>query len=180
MLLDSFGDNLGACNALSATRSKGSDSVARLLTALQQIEPRLRDLYISTEWGTQVCGAIDGIELPLELMGNGLRRVFAYVAAVLQARAGALLIDEIENGLHYSHYAGVWKALCSTAHLEGVQLFAVTHSAEFLRAALTSTSNESPSLAVCWRLDRVDGKVQVTRISTGEALAADEFGVDIR
>lgn len=50
-------------------------------------------------------------------------------------RGGIILIDEIENGLHYCVIADVWKVLADAARRLNVQIFATTHSGEMIHAA---------------------------------------------
>ena len=50
------------------------------------------------------------------------------------ARNGILLIDEIDNGLHYSSMPILWKAIIESAKIYNVQVFATTHNIESLRA----------------------------------------------
>ncbi len=44
-----------------------------------------------------------------------------------------LLIDEIDNGLHYSALRILWKGILQAAREYDVQIVATTHSAEALR-----------------------------------------------
>jgi len=43
-----------------------------------------------------------------------------------------ILIDEIDNGLHYSAYAKIWKAIFELAVAYNKQIFVTTHSKETL------------------------------------------------
>ncbi len=45
-----------------------------------------------------------------------------------------LLIDEIENGLHYSAHYDFWKKLFQLSKSENVQVFSTTHSLEMIQA----------------------------------------------
>jgi AAA15 family ATPase/GTPase len=44
------------------------------------------------------------------------------------ARNGFLLVDEIENGLHHTVLADVWRTVFRVARKLNVQVFATTHS----------------------------------------------------
>ena len=52
----------------------------------------------------------------------------------LLLRAGFLLIDEIDTGLHYSRLADMWKMVITAAKNLDVQVFATTHSLDCIRA----------------------------------------------
>ena len=77
----------------------------------------------------------DGIDelLPISMAGDGVRRFFGIVAFVVDPTTDIVLIDEIENGLHYTAYSKLWKNLILSALQNNVQLFVTTHSEETLR-----------------------------------------------
>jgi AAA15 family ATPase/GTPase len=48
-------------------------------------------------------------------MGGGMIRVLDHSIALVDTRGGALLVDEIENGLHYSAQSDLWRMIFETA-----------------------------------------------------------------
>jgi AAA15 family ATPase/GTPase len=66
------------------------------------------------------------------MMGDGLRRYLNIVAASANPINNILLIDEIENGLHYSAYKKLWEAIFALAVSNNKQVFVTTHSKETL------------------------------------------------
>lgn len=66
--------------------------------------------------------------VPLASLGEGMRRVLQIILKLVNARDGLLLIDEFENGLHYSVQPKVWAMLFELANQLNVQVFATTHS----------------------------------------------------
>ena len=58
---------------------------------------------------------MEGIDepLPLKSMGDGINRLFHIIVALVNARNGILLIDEFENGLHWSVQPKVWDIVFS-------------------------------------------------------------------
>lgn len=77
---------------------------------------------------------LEGIDqlLAVNMQGDGLRRYLNIVAASASPMNNILLIDEIENGLHYSAYKKLWKAIFSLATTTNKQVFVTTHSKETL------------------------------------------------
>lgn len=71
--------------------------------------------------------------LPLKLMGEGVQRLLDIISALASTQGGVVLIDEIDNGLHYSTLRILWKGILQAAHKYDVQVIATTHSAEALR-----------------------------------------------
>lgn len=115
-----------------------------LLDALRILEPRLRGLEVLVMEGRSVLhGQVDGDLLPLPLMGEGMSAVADFVLAMHANRESVLLIDEIENGLHYGVLADVWRALSRTAERTGVQIIATTHSRECQVAAARALSGRN-------------------------------------
>jgi predicted ATPase len=111
---------------------------ALLLEALQLIEPRLRGLSTILSGGALLVHAdLDGTDrrLPLAVVGDGMVRLLDIIIAIYQNQNRAVMIDEIENGFHYSALPKVWKLIHKLANQYNVQVFAVTHSHECAVAA---------------------------------------------
>jgi hypothetical protein len=92
--------------------------------------------------------------IPMPLLGEGMRRVLSLVLAIANAPGGVVLIDEIENGLHYSVQKDVWKAIAHAARQANVQVFATTHSWECIEAAHRAFKETGPYELRYYRLDR--------------------------
>lgn len=74
--------------------------------------------------------------LPIHTMGDGIRKLL-HIALVLLANPGCiLLLDEVENGLHYSLHAKFWEMVSTLAIQEKCQVIATTHSYECISGAL--------------------------------------------
>lgn len=70
--------------------------------------------------------------LPLGMTGDGLRRYLNIVACSANPMTNIIVIDEIDNGLHYSAYKKLWEALFTLAVASDKQIFVTTHSKETL------------------------------------------------
>ena len=70
--------------------------------------------------------------LPLGMSGDGLRRFLNIVACSANPMTNIILIDEIDNGLHYSAYKKLWEAIFALATSTNKQVFVTTHSKETL------------------------------------------------
>lgn len=77
---------------------------------------------------------LEGIDqlLMVNMQGDGLRRYLNIVAASANPMNNILLIDEIDNGLHYSAYKKLWEAIFALATTTNKQVFVTTHSKETL------------------------------------------------
>ena len=72
--------------------------------------------------------------ITLRSLGDGMQRIFGLALALVNAKDGILLIDEIENGLHYSVQLDIWQMVFQLAHRLNVQVFATTHSRDCIEA----------------------------------------------
>ena len=70
----------------------------------------------------------------LSSMGDGVNRILTIILALLNCKGGVLLIDEFENGLHYSVQAKLWKIIFDLAKTLNVQVFATTHSSDCIKS----------------------------------------------
>ena len=71
--------------------------------------------------------------LPISMHGDGLSRYLSILAASTNPINNVVLIDEIDNGLHYSAYKKLWEAIFALAVSTNKQIFVTTHSKETLQ-----------------------------------------------
>lgn len=91
--------------------------------------------------------------IPLESLGDGLTRLFGMSLALVNAKNGFLVIDEIGSGLHFSVQLGMWRMIFQIASTLNVQVFATTHSNDCIQA-FHIAANESPDEGVLIRLEK--------------------------
>ncbi len=80
---------------------------------------------------------------PLKSLGAGLQRLLEMSLSVANATDGILLIDEIENGVHFSVQEEMWKFIYKAADEFNCQVFATTHSWDCIRAFQSVTEQGS-------------------------------------
>ncbi len=84
--------------------------------------------------------------LPLNSLGDGMQRILGIILALVNAKDGMVMIDEIENSIHYSVQHELWQVIFQLAHRLNVQVFATTHSWDciegFQKAAKENTEEE--------------------------------------
>ena len=71
--------------------------------------------------------------LPLGMSGDGLRRYLNIIACSANPLTNVILIDEIDNGLHYSAYKKLWESIFALSVSTKKQIFVTTHSKETLQ-----------------------------------------------
>jgi predicted ATP-dependent endonuclease of OLD family len=77
--------------------------------------------------------------LPINYFGDAIQKVARYIINILEMKTSQkpnkfLLVDEIENGLHYAAQEEFWQMLFTLCIDYDIQLFATTHSLEMIRA----------------------------------------------
>ena len=122
-------------------------------------------------------------KLPLRMTGDGLRRYLNIVAASANPTTNIILIDEIDNGLHYSAYKKLWEAIFALATNTNKQFFVTTHSKEtlyYLNEMLQETPDYKPDLRL-YTLERTIKKGMQAYMLTHEGLrGACENGIELR
>ncbi len=96
--------------------------------------------------------------IPLRTMGDGMNRLFGLGLALACSQNGILLIDEIENGIHWAVLPEVWKFILKVAKRLNVQVFATTHSNDCLRAFQQATKDDKKIEGVAIRIERKNGE----------------------
>jgi AAA15 family ATPase/GTPase len=104
-----------------------------VIQMLKLIEPRAEDVnFIKSQFDNKRTAIVkfegQREHLPLKNLGQGMLRMLQLVLSLVQAKNGFLLIDEFENGLHYSVQPKVWNMLFILAKKFNIQVFATTHS----------------------------------------------------
>ena len=118
--------------------------------------------------------------VPLRTLGDGASRLLGLTLALVSARHGMLLVDEIENGLHVSVQDEVWRTIFSLAERLDVQVFATTHSWDAI-VGFQYAANRSTAEGVLYRLERrPDGSILPTAYSEKDAEIAARQQIEVR
>ncbi|OBZ32402.1 hypothetical protein A0U42_10675 [Megasphaera sp. DISK 18] len=121
----------------------------RISDIMTLVENNLPYVYVSLE---------DGLKMPITYMGDGINKVLHLLLLILTSPNGIVLLDEIENGFHYSVYPKVLRALYEAALTIHCQLVITTHNYDILRqsAAVMKELNQLDSL--CYQRISVSDK----------------------
>ncbi|MDR3236932.1 MAG: ATP-binding protein [Spirochaetia bacterium] len=113
------------------SRNKQKD---KAVNVLKDIDGRINDIVLGEKQQIylDVTGLIEMI--PLTFMGTGVSNVLYWTALALSDSAKIILIDEIENGIHYSSMQSVMEKLCDIGERHDCQIIATTHSIDCVRS----------------------------------------------
>ena len=139
----------------SVSMSENEDYVIK---ALQIIEPRIKRFNILTSDST---GSEQGFipfvllegensRVRLSSMGDGINRILSIILSLINCKGGIFLLDEFENGLHYSVQSKLWDIIFELAKNLDVQVFVTTHSNDCINS-FAHSSMSGDGLAI--RLD---------------------------
>jgi len=90
--------------------------------------------------------------VPLKSLGDGMIRILQLALKLVSAKGGFLLIDEFENGLHYSVQEKVWSLLFEMAERLDIQIFATTHSWDCVQSFATVALQKPEDQGVLFRM----------------------------
>ncbi len=146
------------------------------------LEPRLKRLAMVMLAGQPVLhGDIGtGRLLPLPVMGEGMIRLASLALFVANAPNGVVLVDEIENGLHWTVLTKVWTAIADAAREFNTQIFATTHSHECIVAAHNAFVESGLYDFRLHRIDRTDGGIRAVTYDEETLAAAIEINLEVR
>jgi predicted ATPase len=159
-----------------------SKQVDKIVKVLQIIRPDLQDLTVQFVGGIPIIHGDLGRSrlMPLPLMGDGMGRLLNIALAIPQAADGLVLIDEVENGLHYTIVSQVWKAVAAMAREYDAQVFATTHSYECIQAAHQAFTETEGTDFYLHRLEEVEGVIRAVTLNLEDLGAALETGWEVR
>ena len=114
-------------------RYQGRDQV--VLAGLQLIEPSIERVEVFNFGEKRIyLKKKEEAFMPITSFGDALNKITDIVMRISNNLNSIILIDEVENGVHYSHHRDLWKFIFELATQFQVQIFAASHSYEMIRA----------------------------------------------
>lgn len=185
-----------------------SDSEDRVLECMRYVAPVERISLIDSPSNNgrerTIILKLEGVgePVPLKSMGDGIARML-YIALMIEnlgnsrkkhmdqpnlfmleeykslTRESFLLIDEIENGIHYSILPELWRFIFRMSDLYGMQVFASTHSWDCVQAFQTA-NRESVSEGGLIKLFENKGSIRSTTFDKEELETATKYDIEVR
>ena len=124
---------------------------------------------------------IEGIPrpIPLERLGDGASRVAGVALALVNTPRGLLVIDEVENGIHYSVQEEFWRIVGQLAERKNVQVVASTHSWSCIEGFVAASKRLGLS-SVLFNLVRNRNVIRAVRYGESELELAVRDGLEVR
>ncbi len=160
---------------------------AVVLDALRIIEPSIeRIAAVSADLSELAATPRGGIivrctgsenRVPIGHMGEGMWRMLGLALALVCAKRGLLLVDEIDAGLHYSVMVDMWRLVCATAERLGVQVFATTQNSDCWTSLAAAIRKNGGDVSI-QRLE--PEKRHAVAFASDEIVIAAERGIEVR
>jgi AAA15 family ATPase/GTPase len=162
-----------------------SEKEGYVVEALRIIEPDVERIAFVEE-GQRERTAVVKLKssrnvLPLKSMGDGINRILTIILALVNSDNGYLLIDEFENGLHYSVQEKLWKIIFTLSEKLNIQVFATTHSEDCIFSFENVLNQKETQLeGKLIRLELINGYVRQVEFSADELKIANAENIETR
>lgn len=158
-----------------------------VIEALQIIEPNLNKLAFIAESQYRFRRPIVTLKgsnrrFPLKSMGDGVNHILSIILNLVNCENGCLLIDEIDNGLHYSVQENLWRVVFDLAKKLNIQVFATTHSNDCINSFTEVLKEENnASIGGFYRMQkRKSGRIELVEYNAEELNSVSEHNIEIR
>ncbi len=161
-----------------------SDAKNDVIEAMRIIAPEIDDFALlpSDSGASSIRVRVRNEEapIPLKTMGDGMNRLFRLGIALAGARDGILLVDEIENGIHWTALPDLWKFILKVARRLHVQVFATTHANDCLKSFHHGTGATEDMTGVAARIEKKEGEFVAEIFDENRLAVIVKEGIEIR
>lgn len=156
-----------------------------VIDALSIIEPNIENIvFIDTPNSKYRVPLIklkeDNERHYLSSMGDGLQRILKLILSIITTKDGIILIDELENGLHYSIMPKLWELLYKISIEFNQQLFITTHSGDILHSFADYFVSKNEDIGRLLRIEKESDTHQVTTCTVAQILLGKQFDINLR
>jgi AAA15 family ATPase/GTPase len=159
------------------------DEVGEIVDDLKCIDERFENLSILLLGKEPAIHAkiknID-IKVPVALNGDGINKLLSIILKIRSCKDGVVLIDEIENGFHYSSTSDIWKIISKLSEKYNCKVFATTHSYECVEKACESFKDSPDSFQYIRMAKNKEGQIIPKIFEHGTLQAAIESNLEVR
>ncbi|MDR2504350.1 MAG: AAA family ATPase [Deltaproteobacteria bacterium] len=161
-----------------------TDEKKDVLAALNIIDPGIEDFTVISPKEEQPHCRLrlrkNSQPIPSKVLGDGINRLIGLSMALVCSKDGIMLVDEIENGIHWSVLPDVWKFIVKVARRLNVQVFATTHSNDCLRAFHFGTKGDTEVQGMAVRLEKRGNEFHAETFDEQRLAVIVKEGIEIR
>jgi len=118
--------------------------------------------------------------IPLPSVSGGINRIMSILLAIYGNPNSVVLIDEIENGQHYSHHDGIWRLIFDFLDMANSQLFVTSHSKECIDSLFRVATGAKKNRVSLHQMEREKNNIYIRSFGGGDAVLALMHGEEIR
>ncbi len=146
----------------------------RLIQILQSVDERIEDIRtFKTKEGLWIKKFNEEYQ-SINFYGDAIKKIIKYFTPFFEKslyknsydKTTYLLIDEIENGIHYSAHYDFWKAMFKLSKELNIQIFATTHSLEMIQQFNKVAIDESEGAYFEMNRNEIDNSIHAIKHST--------------
>ena len=155
---------------VSITTAEAADMLGKVVIAgnkprcieiLRMLDEQIEDLFVVLHGAIPVIYVERGSarKEPVSSLGDGINKLLHIALLMLANPKSVVLVDELENGFHYSFFPKLWEIIGRITTETGCQVLATTHSYECINGAVAlAEDTTTPELFRFIRIDSNDGK----------------------
>lgn len=118
--------------------------------------------------------------VPMKSLGDGATRLFGVALALANSAGGFLLIDEAENGIHWSIETEFWRMVLRSAQENNVQVLATTHGWDCISGFANAVNETQEEDGLLIRLEREDNQIRVVDYTEEDLAEAAKQRIEVR
>ncbi len=157
-----------------------------LVEALQIFDPHITAVSVIGERAPRNSrGAVVSADnlprrVPLRSFGDGMNRLFGIVLSLLNVNDGILLIDEFENGMHFTVQVDAWRMIFQLARELNIQVISTTHSSDCIAGFMEAASESEGDDGLLIRLERYGARMRVVEYNEEDLYIAVRQQIEVR
>ncbi|WP_159475365.1 ATP/GTP-binding protein [Dyadobacter sp. 3J3] len=155
----------------------------RALRCLKIMDDRIMEIdFVADNLKNPIATFKSGRNVALLRMGNGVHRILTILLALSTSENGIVLIDEIENGLHYSVHEALWGMIFEISERLNVQVFATTQSMDTIRAfgEIVNQNENMPLNGILIKLENIDNTIESLSFDSEELKVITQNSIEVR
>jgi AAA15 family ATPase/GTPase len=154
-----------------------------VIESVKKLYPMVKGLTVETNWGQPILYAtVESVpeKLPMTVLSGGVNKYLTILLCIAVAENGVVLVDEFDEGFYYKDFKDIASNLIDACADHHVQLFASTHSYEFLESIIPSTEDREEGFRLLRFSRGTDGQSTVKTIKGQHYKAAIQQDFEIR
>lgn len=155
----------------------------KVMRCLKIVDDRIFEVdFVADNLKNPIATFKSGKNVALLRMGNGVHRILTILLALSTCENGIVLIDEIENGLHYSVTEELWKMIFEVAEHLNVQVFATTQSIDTIKAfgKIINIEENKPLNGLLIKLENIDNVIEPLTFDPEELKVITQNSIEVR